>query len=601
MKTFLLTGLIVISLLVLLKAGLAASSTSLEPQQVSRTAKRTLVMTLPKDSHLKSDPEFSSDGSRAAAICSLGQKNVVIINSKEISLYEEVKDISFDRHNSLSFSGYRDGMWHLVTEDNEGKGYESIVKLGALAGGQDIWRMAATGKSDTYKLIRNRDDISEPIRHVKAIFSSDRKHLAVTGFREDKAVIIVDGVERILGNDSDDFDFDDNRPYFDKDGTLRFVKIFHENESTVVEFNGKKHSHYLSIGSQVVSPDGKQIAYSASNDPYKDSMMVRNGKEGKRYRIINNPLFSPDSTKLAYIVQNKQSGQNIFNRDEEKLESYAVVMDDKKERDYTGVYKITFSPDSSQLAYIAANNEGGRFIVINGREGKTYEEISGLSFSPDSKHYAFRAKADARWFVVVDGQEGESFHWVGVPVFSDDSRHFRYGARGGITLLKDAQGSILAYPTLIESGESYSEFQVNERGLTYAGHKNDERLWTTTNAWIYTSRNEDELYWVDETVGPLPSGGVKKTDKPRSDHRVKFVDKALGAKPLPFSLSYAHPNVVTGKNDRVVIPALFTFVRNERGAKNGVPVSRDEEEYSMVLQKFDLKEIPFSSNEMDLE
>ena len=605
--------------IIILNTVFAAPSTKLEPRQLLRTTQQRLVMTLPKDSHLKNDPIFSPDGTRAVAIYSLGHEHVLMVNGKEIGTYEKVRDIAFDRQNMLSFAAFRNGLWHVVSDDYEGKGYESLSLLGVFAG--NIWWMAKSDNSNKYKLIRNRDQVGGPIlKAVGAICSSDREHLAVTGFKDDKAVIIVDGVEQVLGN-SDYFDV--NQPYFDKDGKLHFVKTNRNNGRNVVEFNGKTHSPYQWVGTLAVSPDGKHIAYSASNDKRmhqggsffrfktieyferlfnfeEGSMVVRNGKEGKRYQSISSrPLFSPDSTKLAYAVQNNKFGQRVFNR--EKGESFSVVLNDQIDRNYAFVRNLTFSPDSSKLAYIAGNNKAGRFIIINGQEGNTYEDITDFTFSPDSKHYAYRARADARWFVVVDGKEGESFHWVGVPVFSDDSRHLRYGAQGGITLLRDEHGRILAYPTLSESGESYSEFLVNERGLTYSGHKNDERLWTTTNAWIYTSRNEDELYWVDETVGPLPSGGVKKTDKPRSDHRVKFVDKALGAKPLPFSLSYAHPNVVTGKNDRVVIPALFTFVRNERGAKNGVPVSRDEEEYSMVLQKFDLKEIPFSSNEMDLE
>jgi WD40 repeat protein len=594
-------GLIIIIVLVIFDAALASPPTRLEPQHVISAAKLTLLMTLPKDSILKSDPVFSLDGSQAVARYSHGEKSLVMINGKEISSYEEVRDLSFDQQNALSFAGLRDGLWHPVTGDYEGKGYESIVCLGVFAGGKDIWWMADTGKNDTYTLIRNRNEVGKPIRHYKAIFSPDRKHLAVTGFREDTAVIFVDGVERILENNIDDFDFDAHQPYFDKEGTLHFLKTNRESESNFVEFNDKKHSVYMFVGSPVVSPDGKQVAYSAGNDPEQGFMMVRNGNEGKRYRNIKGPLFSPDSTKLAYIVQNKQSGHNKSKNDREMRESYAVVLNEKKERDYADVRKLTFSPDSSQLAYIAANNKGGHFIVINGKEGKSYEEIADLTFSPDSRHYAFRAHADARWFVVVDGQEGESFHWVGAPVFSADSRHLKYGARGGITLLKDAQGRILAYPVRKEGEESYSELQVDGRGLTYAGHKGDERLWTTTDGWLYTSRNEDELYWVDETVDPLPVDAVKKSDITKSDPQVTFVHMAPGAKPLPFGMSYADPDVTTGKYDSFEMPGLFTFVRKESDAKKGNSAPADEDDYAMVPQKFDLREIPFTPDEMDFE
>lgn len=596
MKKILMAGLVIILYLFLLTAGRATSSTRLEPLPIKRTTKTTLCMTLPKDSILTIDPVFSSDGSLSAAVFKRGRKTVLMIGGKEVSTYEAVRDISFDRHNALNFAGFRDGEWHIVTGDKESKGYESIECIGALAGGEDTWWMGQTGKDAKHVLIRGQNEIGKPIRNYQPVFSTDRKHLAVTGLWKDEAVVIVDGVELAFQNNVGDFYFKANQPYFDEDGKLRFVRNDRDFGSNTVEFNGKKHKNYVSTAPVVTSPDGRHVAYAACNNPDEGSMMIRDGKEGKRYPGVGKPVFSPDSRKLAYVVHGRKSSSHPSTGFMEENETQAVVLEEKQGRDYARVSEITFSPDSASLAYIATDQNGRRFLVIDERAGKPYEEIADITFSPNSRHYAFRARADYRWFVVVDGNEGESFHWVGAPLFSADSRHVTYGTRGGITLLKDAQGNILSYPVRVVGGESVIDFQVDGRGLTYDGHKSDERLWSSTNAWIYTSRNEDELYWVDETIVPRSAGASARPVNFKTGPKVSFVRKSPGSKPMPFSMSYAHPNIITGQYDRIEIPALFTFIPKDGRVSGENQKTDDEGEYSMVLQKFDLREKSISGH-----
>jgi hypothetical protein len=597
MRKYMFAGMTVILSLFLFKALNASSATSRKPQQVLRTAKLTLLMALPKEGNLKTDPVFSPDGSKVAAFFSLGKKSIVMENGKEAASYEEVRNLSFDRNNSLILTGRKDGQWHLVTGVNAGKGYQDIVYLGVLAGNDDIWWLAGDGNDRLYTLMRNRVAAGKPICNPSTLYSLDRKRIAVSGFRDEKRVFFVNGVEQLLDDTGDNDNSGDKKPYFDHEGALHFLKITSTNGGNFIDFGGKKHGGYESIGSWTVSPDGRQVAYSACKEQRYGFMMVRNGTEGKMYKNVGAPLFSPDGSKLAYIVQNGPAGQKESDGEEEDPKSYAVVMDERKGRDYANVRKLIFSPDSSKLAYIADNNMGKSLVVINGTEGTAYDDITDVVFSPDSRHYAFRARADSRWFIVVDDQEGESFHWVGVPAFSVDGRHLTYGARGGITLLKDAQGRILAYPVRKKRGEPYLDLQVDARGLTYANHKSGERLWTTTDGWIYTSRNEDELYWVNETIAELPNGTAVTPDTFKGKPHVTFVSKAKGAKSLPFGFSYADRNVITGQYDQFAIPTLFSVVPRESGTGRKKAPSGDEEEYAIVFQKFDLREVPFSSDE----
>jgi Tol biopolymer transport system component len=99
------------------------------------------------------------------------------------------------------------------------------------------------------------------------------------------------------------------------------------------------------------------------------------------------------------------------------------------------VESLTVSPDGKHFAYVA--RRGGKwFVVVDGKEGKEYDEIGEGTpiFSPDSKHFAYVARRGGRWFVVVDGKEGKEYDGIGkgTLVFSPDSKHLAYEAmRGG--------------------------------------------------------------------------------------------------------------------------------------------------------------------------
>lgn len=599
MGKYIVAALVAISFILsisLIRTQKASSAAIRKPQRISRTASLTLLMKLPKEGNLKADPVFSRDGSKVAALFSLGKKNVVVVNGKEMPAHDEVRNLCFDRNNAFCFTGRKDSQWHLVSGDSRGKGYQEIIWLERFADGNDIWWLANEGENRCYTLMRNRTEVGNSIDNPETLYSWDRQHMAVYGFRNEKRVFFVDGIELNPGDIVQGGNTGDMIPYFDPKGTLRFFKRITADSGEYIEFNSKRHNVYESIASWAVSPDGSQIAYLAEKKQGNGFIMVRNGSEGKLYREVRAPRFSPDGSKLAYIVGNGPVGRSRPDGDDEKPENYAVVVNEKKGKAYAQVSKPIFSPDSAKLAYIAENNKGQSLVVINETEGKAYDEIADFIFSPDSRNYAFRAKADARWFIVVNDQEGDSYHWVGVPSFSADGNRLAYGARGGISLLKDRNGNILAYPVRKKGGEPYLDLQVDAHGLTYAGHKSGERLWVTTDGWLYTSRDEDELYWVNETIAQLSDGSSVTSNPLYEKPRVKYVFMAKGAKSLPFGFSFADRNALTGENDTFSMMTLFTAVPGKIAQSRNNDQQGDGEEYALMFQKFDLREIPFRSD-----
>ena len=70
------------------------------------------------------------------------------------------------------------------------------------------------------------------------------------------------------------------------------------------------------------------------------------------------------------------------------------------------------------------------FVVVDGVEGKQYDEIKSLRFSQDSKRLAYPAKIDDKWVVVVDGVEGKQYDDLGLFIYlNTDNNTLVYPAR----------------------------------------------------------------------------------------------------------------------------------------------------------------------------
>jgi len=142
---------------------------------------------------------------------------------------------------------------------------------------------------------------------------------------------------------------------------------------------------------------------------------------GERFNLEegnNSILFSPDKSQVAYIA--KKDGKWFMIVNDQVSEAYDNIL-----------LGFHFSPDSKQLAY-AASKEGKWFLVLNGEKGKNYDDITRITFSPDSQKLAFVATNDGKSFVVLNDKEGKSYDYIfWEPTFSSDSGQLAYGASEG--------------------------------------------------------------------------------------------------------------------------------------------------------------------------
>jgi hypothetical protein len=181
-----------------------------------------------------------------------------------------------------------------------------------------------------------------------------------------------------------------------------------------------------------------------------------------------------------------------------------VVIDGAEGKLYEDIQNPAFSSDSQRVAYVA--KVGGKDLpVIDGVEGKRYDGVWELSFSPDSRRVAYVAKSgEKKYFAVIDGMQGKTYDSIGSvliiqeggPIhlfpnlkFSPDSQHVAYRASLGrkCSIVVDSrQGRDF-------DCDSFREIKFDSaREFHYLSRSNASK--TSTNAENY------DLYSVEETI-----------------------------------------------------------------------------------------------------
>jgi hypothetical protein len=78
-------------------------------------------------------------------------------------------------------------------------------------------------------------------------------------------------------------------------------------------------------------------------------------------------------------------------------------------------------------------------VIVDGAEGKPYDNASWLTFSPDSRHLAYVAGMGEKRRVVADGVEGPEYEWALAPAFSPDGKRLAYiaGRKDSLAVVVD--------------------------------------------------------------------------------------------------------------------------------------------------------------------
>ncbi|MGA2499921.1 MAG: hypothetical protein ABSH20_19460 [Tepidisphaeraceae bacterium] len=148
------------------------------------------------------------------------------------------------------------------------------------------------------------------------------------------------------------------------------------------------------------------------------------GKDQKEYDwiVANSLTFSADSSACAYVVQDSKGMYPVIGGVESKP-CFEIVKSD--------IFAI---PGGKGFAWFAKAKAGGKnYVVINGEDGKEYDEVGNLVFSPDGKHWAYAVRTGEKMYFLIDSKPtseydaviGASFTW------SPDNLHHAFSAIKG--------------------------------------------------------------------------------------------------------------------------------------------------------------------------
>jgi|HubBroStandDraft_1064217.scaffolds.fasta_scaffold81492_2 hypothetical protein len=241
-------------------------------------------------------------------------------------------------------------------------------------------------------------------------FSPDSLHVTYEAKVGDKWIAVVDGQEQGSSEAP-------GQPQAPSPQNGQKFDVVRSGEKWSVLLNGKMGKGYEAIVDAIQSPNGQRVAYAVKSGP--KYIVVVDGSEEKSYDAIGyrSLAFSPDSGRVFYMAYSGDKafvvvdgiegkpyddlggGGPIHSSDDGGGSCYARELSQKWIGSVNSKVPnpmrcpskaiVPFSPDSRKVAYVAKS--GNKYsLVVDGKEGKQYDDIVGGAFvfdSPNTLHY----------------------------------------------------------------------------------------------------------------------------------------------------------------------------------------------------------------------
>ncbi len=329
-----------------------------------------------------------------------------VVDGQAGPVYDDISDLSFSPDSKrVGFVGQRAGRLVPVIDGVEGKSYTlgtdedgmPDIAFSWLEFSPDSKRVACQVEDGHQQVIwwTGSRWVATPTRAAPS-FSPDSQHIIYPAKRNDKWVLVKDGVEG---------------PEYDE---IETISEHFSNDSQRVSYVGKRGDKWVGVVDGLAtpeydrfyrinfSPDSKRTCYAGHRGDKQ--FPVVDGVEGKEYDEIEHISFSPDSKRVEFPA--KRNGK------------WVKVIDGVESAEYdSDGFGPTFSPNSKRVAYTGQRGEK-QLAVVDGIEGLPYDNVQPLVFSPDSKHVAYWAKRGEQWILVIDGAEVKAWDgFVAQPIF----------------------------------------------------------------------------------------------------------------------------------------------------------------------------------------
>lgn len=183
-------------------------------------------------------------------------------------------------------------------------------------------------------------------------------------------------------------------------------------ENGFLVINGREEKIDAYVWNILLNSNGTSIAYVATTNQNGDMQVVFNNKTWSYYAFSPNTMviepdsltMSQDGKRLAYQVVGKNG--TFWNIDSKLYQEYLTPLDNKSSMPNIDASQFIFSPDGKKFALTAAGANSShaspkQMVIENGVAGKVYENVSQLTYSKDSSTLAYIARNGTQEYIVV--------------------------------------------------------------------------------------------------------------------------------------------------------------------------------------------------------
>lgn len=360
---------------------------------------------------------FDQDRKRFACLMKRDDAFFVFADGKKQDGYDAIYDLRFVGPR-LVYVGMKGQSRFLICDGVASRAWDSF---GYLVPAPVTNQIAFIGKLGEKTIAAIEGDPVPNTGNVSSIrWSADGKQLYLVIKKDSKYFAVVNGVK------SEEFDSISIRHI----GDQKQIFTVWQNKKYFTVIDGVKGEEYDSIGSLVVAPGGKSVAFDAKLG--KEAFVVVDGSRGDVFDSISHLQFSREG-KLAFIGT-KSNKKQVLVVDGFRTEEYdqihwamflengalryqikngsqwqlvennkkTLLWDSAKGPEFTSIAPVT-TRDGSRTAFYG-NHKERYSLVVDGVEQKSdLAGISGLEFSPDGKDLYYSITPNLRWSVKMEG------------------------------------------------------------------------------------------------------------------------------------------------------------------------------------------------------
>ncbi|MEO6002882.1 MAG: hypothetical protein ABIZ04_07385 [Opitutus sp.] len=242
-------------------------------------------------------------------------------------------------------------------------------------------------------------------------FTPDSKHLvSVSGNPgSGEQSLLVDGKSILTASSLD-------KIVISPTGEIAAIAIPKGAQKKQLHLNGKPVKGTENCWNLVFSPDGKHWAATCAESP--SAWVVVDGKKQSDYTSVRDVAFTGDSTKCVYVAETGVKKFVVINSQEDEGNNLIHV-------------GPLLSKSGGHVAYSAGEMMGKLKIHYDGQVLPQRYNNFNLSLSPDGSHFVYYAANDAvSTELIVDGEvKGTAASFGGETIFSPDSKFIAINAR----------------------------------------------------------------------------------------------------------------------------------------------------------------------------